>query len=79
MPTYEYECTACGDRFELRQGFNDEPVSTCPSCQGRCRRVLFPAPIIFKGSGFYVTDSRQPKGETKTESKKDEGTPAASV
>ena len=60
MPTYEYECDSCGFRFEKRQSFNAEPVAECPECQGSSQRLFHPAPIIFKGSGFYVTDSRKP-------------------
>ncbi|TAK37134.1 MAG: hypothetical protein EPO21_00220 [Chloroflexota bacterium] len=60
MPTYEYECTVCGNRFERRQRMKDDPLTDCPSCQGRVRRVLFPVGIVFKGSGFYVTDNRKP-------------------
>lgn len=59
MPTYEYECKSCLFRFEKRQSFNDAPVAECPRCHGSSRRVFYPTPIIFKGSGFYVTDSRK--------------------
>jgi len=59
VPTYEYECNSCRHRFEKRQSFSDTPVAECPLCHGASRRVFFPAPIIFKGSGFYVTDSRK--------------------
>lgn len=58
MPIYEYECDACRRTFERRQKFSDEPVRECPECQGPVNRLIHPAPIIFKGSGFYVTDSR---------------------
>lgn len=58
MPRYEYQCEACGIRFERFQSFNDEPLKECIECQGRVRRVVYPAGIIFKGSGFYVTDNR---------------------
>jgi putative FmdB family regulatory protein len=58
MPTYEYECGSCRYRFDLRQGFDDEPEAECPQCNNRARRVFHPAPIIYKGTGFYVTDSR---------------------
>ena len=58
MPTYVYECDFCEHRFEERQGFHDDPLTDCPKCEGDVRRVFMPAPIIFKGSGFYVTDSR---------------------
>jgi putative FmdB family regulatory protein len=59
MPTYEYECTACKKRFERTQRFTDPPVTECPECGGPVRRVLFPAGIVFKGSGWYITDSRK--------------------
>ena len=59
MPTYEYECDACHHRFEKKQGFNAKPITKCPQCGGKLRRVFHPAPVIFKGSGFYITDSRQ--------------------
>ncbi len=59
MPTYEYECTSCGNRFERRQSIKDEPLTACPECDGKVRRVLFPVGIVFKGSGFYVTDNRK--------------------
>jgi len=60
MPIYEYECSACGHQFEERQSFSSEPVAQCPVCKKKAHRVIRPAPIIFKGSGFYVTD--YPKG-----------------
>lgn len=59
MPAYDYECDLCKFEFELRQGFDDEPVATCPRCSGKSRRVLRAVPVIFKGSGFYVTDNRR--------------------
>jgi putative FmdB family regulatory protein len=59
MPTYEYECDACHHRFEKKQSFQAKPLARCPQCGGRLRRVFHPAPVIFKGSGFYVTDSRK--------------------
>ena len=61
MPTYEYECRNCHFHFERRQRFDEEPVAICPKCQGKARRVLHSIPIIFKGSGFYTTDSRKSK------------------
>lgn len=67
MPIYEYECSNCSHKFELKQGFNDKPEAVCPECQETARRVFHPAPIIFKGSGFYVTDHRKkPASETET-------------
>ena len=59
MPIYEYECTHCHHRFELKQGFHDKPQADCPQCKKKAKRVFHPAPIIFKGSGFYVTDHRK--------------------
>lgn len=56
MPRYEYECDACGIRFERMQHFRDEPLKDCPECGCSVHRVLQPVGIIFKGSGFYVTD-----------------------
>ncbi len=58
MPTYQYVCSKCNTNFELKQGFNDESVANCPKCKGESRRLFVPVPIIFKGSGFYVTDSK---------------------
>jgi putative FmdB family regulatory protein len=56
MPTYEYLCRECSHRFETWQKMTDDPLTTCPECGGDIRRVLFPAGIVFKGSGFYKTD-----------------------
>ncbi len=58
MPTYQYRCLSCERQFDLRQSFNDQPVADCPECKGVARRVFCPVPIVFKGPGFYVTDSR---------------------
>jgi putative FmdB family regulatory protein len=63
MPLYEYECNDCQHRFEIRQGFHDKPLAECPKCKAPSRRVFHPTPIIFKGSGFYVTDHRAPMKE----------------
>ena len=56
MPTYEYLCRGCSHRFETWQKMTDDPLTICPECGGVIRRVLFPAGIVFKGSGFYKTD-----------------------
>lgn len=58
MPLYEYECEECGVRFERRQSFSEEPVRVCPECGGGVHRLIQPVGIVFKGSGFYVTDNR---------------------
>ena len=71
MPIYEYECDSCSFRFEKKQGFDDGPETTCPECRGLARRLFHPAPIIFKGSGFYVTDNRK-GSDTEFERGKDE-------
>ena len=58
MPTYEYVCTKCGEGLEAVQSFNDPPLTKCPHCKGKLRKVFSAAGIVFKGSGFYKTDSR---------------------
>ena len=68
MPTYQYACTdsACGHRLEAVQSFSDDPLTSCPVCEGRLRKVFSPVGIVFKGSGFYRTDSREkPKAAAK--------------
>ena len=62
MPTYQYACTACGEQLEMVQKFSDDPLTVCPACSGRLRKVFSPVGIVFKGSGFYRTDSRSSKG-----------------
>lgn len=57
MPIYEYQCKECGLRFERKQSFSDEPVRVCPGCGGVVQHLIHPVGIIFKESGFYVTDS----------------------
>ena len=59
MPIYEYECDSCHFLFERKQKFDEEPVAICPKCKGKARRVIHSVPVIFKGSGFYTTDSRK--------------------
>jgi putative FmdB family regulatory protein len=58
MPIYEYECIDCSAQFEMRCSFSEELEAWCPSCEGKVRRIFSPVPVIFKGSGFYITDSR---------------------
>lgn len=58
MPTYQYTCTECGGSLEAVQKFTDDPLSVCDDCGGRLRKVFSPVGIVFKGSGFYRTDSR---------------------
>jgi putative FmdB family regulatory protein len=58
VPTYQYACTDCAERSEVVQKFTDEPLLVCSTCGGRLRKVFSPVGIVFKGSGFYRTDSR---------------------
>lgn len=67
MPLYEYQCQACGVRFERRQHIDEKPIKVCPECGGEVQRLIQPVGIIFKGSGFYVTDNRA-KSSTSTPS-----------
>jgi putative FmdB family regulatory protein len=62
VPTYQYACTECGERLEKVQKFSDDPLTVCPACSGRLRKVFSPVGIVFKGSGFYRTDSRNGNG-----------------
>ena len=64
VPTYQYACTACGHQLEAVQSFTDEPLTECPSCAGRLRKVFNSVGIVFKGSGFYRTDSRSNGADT---------------
>lgn len=59
MPIYEYACTACGERTEAKQGFDDPPLEKCPICGGRLRKLYSPVGIVFKGSGFYANDAKK--------------------
>lgn len=58
MPVYQYACTDCGEQLEVRQSFTDDSLTVCPACSGRLRKVLSAVGVVFKGSGFYRTDSR---------------------
>jgi putative FmdB family regulatory protein len=80
VPTYQYACTECGHAFEQVQSFTDDALTTCPECTGRLRKIFNAVGVVFKGSGFYRTDSRSndssssssdatTKTETKTEKK----------
>jgi putative FmdB family regulatory protein len=74
VPTYQYACTECDHAFDQVQAFSDDALSECPECRGRLRKVFNAVGVVFKGSGFYRTDSRsastssEPAGGTKTES-----------
>jgi putative FmdB family regulatory protein len=73
MPYYEYACPQCGNRFEVLQRIGDEPLRICDVCGGDLRKVFHPAGIVFKGSGFYKTDSRQPSAAGKKSGEGSEG------
>ena len=93
MPLYEYECDACGHRFEVIRKFSDAPIEKCPSCGGRVRKLMSSPAIQFKGSGWYVTDypkkgeaaasesegTSDAKKETKAETKSSSSSDAAST
>lgn len=64
MPTYQYACTECGHAFEQVQSFSDDALTTCPECQGRLRKLFNAVGVVFKGSGFYRTDSRSGSSAT---------------
>ncbi|WP_420118220.1 FmdB family zinc ribbon protein [Micromonospora sp.] len=66
VPTYQYACTACGHQLEAVQSFSDEPLTECPACEGRLRKVFNSVGVVFKGSGFYRTDSRASGSEGKS-------------
>ncbi|MFC2037733.1 FmdB family zinc ribbon protein [Chloroflexota bacterium] len=66
MPIYLYECDLCGVRFERLQRMSADPLTDCPECDGHVHRVIQPVGVIFKGSGFYITDNRQVSSPTLT-------------
>jgi putative FmdB family regulatory protein len=72
VPTYQYACTACDHRFEAVQSFTDSSLTDCPACSGNLRKVFSSVGIVFKGSGFYRTDSRSGGGGVTSESAKSE-------
>ena len=79
VPTYQYSCTACGSPLEAQQSFSDDPLTVCPECGGRLRKVFSAVGVVFKGSGFYRTDSRAGQNgsdaaKTKSKSSSDSGT-----
>ncbi|EFL23757.1 LOW QUALITY PROTEIN: type I antifreeze protein, partial [Streptomyces himastatinicus ATCC 53653] len=78
MPTYQYQCTECGEGLEAVQKFTDDALTECPECQGRLKKVFSAVGIVFKGSGFYRNDSRSSSsssgsGSAKSASKSDGG------
>ena len=76
MPTYQYACTACGEQLEAVQSFSDPSLTECPACSGQLRKVFSAVGVVFKGSGFYKTDSRSTKTASDAPAKT-ESAPAA--
>jgi putative FmdB family regulatory protein len=66
VPTYQYACTECGHAFEQFQSFHDDALTECPSCEGRLRKLFNAVGVVFKGSGFYRTDSRSTNSASDT-------------
>jgi putative FmdB family regulatory protein len=66
VPTYQYACAACEERLEAVQKFTDDPLTECPACGGKLRKLFSPVGIVFKGSGFYRTDSRSSANGSKS-------------
>jgi putative FmdB family regulatory protein len=72
VPTYQYACTACSERLEAVQSFTDAPLTECPACGGQLRKVFSAVGVVFKGSGFYKTDSRgKPASDSSSSSSSD--------
>ncbi len=69
MPTYSYHCDTCGHDFDAVQKFADDPLQECPECGAPIRRVIQPVGVVFKGSGWYITDSRPKSSSDSSESK----------
>jgi len=79
VPTYQYTCTDCGEPVEAVQKFTDDPLTVCAACGGRLRKVFSPVGIVFKGSGFYRTDSRNSSVAADAKKDKQDGKPADSA
>jgi putative FmdB family regulatory protein len=81
VPTYSYACTACDNRFDVVQAFSDDALTTCPQCSGRLRKLFGKVGVVFKGSGFYRTDSRDSSKSSSTtgsSAKSDSGSSSSS-
>ena len=63
MPTYQYECISCGHQFEQFQSFSDEPIRDCPECNSKVKKIYSAVGVVFKGTGFYKTDSTPKKSD----------------
>ncbi|MEH3134208.1 MAG: FmdB family transcriptional regulator [Mycolicibacterium neoaurum] len=89
MPTYSYACTECDNRFDVVQAFSDDALTACPKCNGRLRKLFGKVGVVFKGSGFYRTDSRdssksssssaKSSGDSSSSSSSDSGSSSSST
>jgi putative FmdB family regulatory protein len=79
VPTYQYACTSCGHQLEAVQSFSDDALTECPNCSGNLRKVFSAVGIVFKGSGFYRTDSRSDKTSTIAPAQKESSAPVSSA
>ena len=77
MPTYSYACTECDNKFDVVQAFSDDALTECPKCDGRLRKLFGKVGVVFKGSGFYRTDSRESAKSTSNGSSKIPPSPLA--
>lgn len=78
MPTYQYQCTECGEALEVQQSFSEDALTECPACHGRLRKVFNAVGVVFKGSGFYRNDSRAGNGSSATGGSSATAAPASS-
>ncbi|MET9619910.1 FmdB family zinc ribbon protein [Streptomyces sp. NPDC006464] len=79
MPTYQYQCTECGEGLEAVQKFTDDALTVCPNCEGRLKKVFSAVGIVFKGSGFYRNDSRGSSSSSSPASSKPSGTSSSTT
>ena len=80
MPTYAYRCRDCGHQFDIFQRFSDDALTTCPTCEGTIRRVIQPTGVVFKGTGFYINDSKATPAKAADKAKAADGAePAAAT
>jgi putative FmdB family regulatory protein len=78
VPTYQYQCTECGEGLEAVQKFSDDALTECPACDGRLRKVFSAVGVVFKGSGFYRTDSRGSSQSSTSAAKSDSSSSTSS-
>jgi len=77
VPTYQYQCTDCGEALEIHQSFSDDTLTECPACRGNLRKVFNAVGVVFKGSGFYRNDSRPKESSTSDSKSNSSSTPAS--